>query len=238
MPAPQQAPIQDQTLQQLSQAATHNANAGIPHMPANTVQFDPSKLVDIQLPEKIAWWPIAPGWWILFVLFIAIILVSWYFIKRKPAIKAATAKQFKTQAMKELQRIRKKYEAQAHDIEVSHSIVKELSIFLRRYALSLYSREKVASLTDQQWLLLLDKTYNSQTKDDAKKYPLFSEKFAQLLIEVPYQANTQFIDQLLLNELFDSSEILINKTARLFAQKHSLQKESHRDISYQGKNNV
>ncbi len=25
---------------------------------------------DLHLPEMIAWWPVAPGWWVLFVLFL------------------------------------------------------------------------------------------------------------------------------------------------------------------------
>ncbi|MCU7938128.1 MAG: DUF4381 domain-containing protein [gamma proteobacterium symbiont of Bathyaustriella thionipta] len=231
MPAPQLP--QHQTFQ----APTHSTAP----MPSDAVQFDPNKLADIQLPEAITLWPLAPGWWWLLGLFILISLVIIYFIKRKPPIKTATVKQFKSQAMKEFHAIKKHYEAQLNDKEATHETVKNLSIFLRRYALSLYTREQVASLTDQQWLKLLDKTYNSQFKKNAdsnENNPLFSEKYAHLLTHAPYQPASQIIDHVLLSELFDSSEKLINKTAKLFTHKLSLQKQARQASASREKSDV
>ncbi|MCN4143816.1 MAG: DUF4381 domain-containing protein [Thiohalomonas sp.] len=197
-----------------------------PQMPTQAL-FDPSKLADIQLPEAITFWPPAPAWWLLLALSIIILLVIIYFIKRKPPVKTATVKQLKSQSMKELHTIKKRYKAQLIDNEpdnysqkkaITHATVKELSIFLRRYALSLYHREKVASLTDQQWLALLDNTYYGKPHSN-QSTPLFSEKYADLLTKTPYQSVEKIIDHVLLDELFASSESLIKKSAQLFAQK-------------------
>ena len=203
-----------------------------PQMPSAATQFDPNKLADIQLPEAITFWPPAPGWWLLLGLIIIILLVIIYFIKRKPPIKTATVKQLKSQSMKELHAIRKNYEAQLNNKEITHASVKKLSIFLRRYVLSLYTREEVASLTEQQWLLLLDSTYYSQAHSN-QTTPLFSEKYAALLTKAPYQPNKYVIDHVLLDELFDSSEELISRSAGLFTQKNA-----HQENSFREKNDV
>ncbi|MCU7801124.1 MAG: DUF4381 domain-containing protein [gamma proteobacterium symbiont of Lucinoma myriamae] len=226
MPAPQTTP--HQAFQDPTQAMMHNA----PQMPASS-PLDPSKLADIQLPEAITFWPPAPGWWLLLALSIIILFVIIYFIKRKPPIKTATVKQLKSQSMKELHDIKERYKAQLIDKEASnysqkkaitHASVKELSIFLRRYALSLYHREKVASLTDQQWLALLDNTYYGKPHSN-QNTPLFSEKYADLLTQTPYQSVENVIDHVLLDELFASSESLIKKSAQLFALKNTRQEK-------------
>jgi len=222
MLAPQTTP--HQAFQDPTQAMMHNA----PQIPAAS-QFDPGKLADIQLPEAITFWPPAPGWWLLLGLSIIVLLVIIYFIKRKPPVKTATVKQLKSQSMKELHDIKKRYKAQLIDKEasnkaVTHASVKELSIFLRRYALSLYHREKVASLTDQQWLALLDNTYYGKPHSN-QNTPLFSDKYADLLTKIPYQSVENVIDHVLLDELFASSESLIKKSAQLFALKNTHQEK-------------
>jgi len=134
---------------------------------SNGVAFDPTKLADIQLPNTIGAWPPALGWWLLLLLVIVLVAVIIYFIKRKPPIKKANIKHLKSQAMIELQSIKYQYQNVDDNKETNkkrHDTVKHLSVFLRRYALSLYSRDKVASLTDQQWLHLLDDTYNHTAK--------------------------------------------------------------------------
>ena len=232
MPAPQLTqPIQQAAAQQAFQTPTQNAAQGAPQVPSDMIQFDPARLADIHLPEAITFWPPAPGWWLLLGLFIIILLVIIYFVKRTPPIKKPTVKQLKSQAMKEFDAIKKNYEAQKNNKENTHKTIKDLSIFLRRYILSIYSREKVASLTEQQWLLLLDKTYHSHSREkkNYKSNLLFSEKYAALLTQAPYQPADQFIDYVLLEELFDSSEALINKSARLFSHKISFNKNTSQE---------
>lgn len=202
--------------------ATAMPNMPAAHSETNQIQFDPSQLADIQLPETIHLWPPAPGWWLLLALFFILLSIIIYFIKRKPVAKKAKAKHLKSQAMIELQSIQEHYETHQDEQQKVHESVKHLSVFLRRYILSLYSREQVASLTDQQWLLLLDKTYQTSLKKTVtgEAVTLFSEKYSDLLTQVPYQANTMAIDETLLQDLFASSKLLINNSAQLF-NKHS-----------------
>lgn len=148
-----------------------------------------------------------------------------YLIKRKPAIPAPTGKELKSQAMQELQAIRKNYESQLAAekttqtiAQTAHKTVQQLSIFLRRYALSINQRDNVASLTDEQWLTLLDKINGDDSKADSENKP-FSQQFSELLTQVPYQSDQVAIDTQLLTELFSASEVLVRNSFKRFTVK-------------------
>lgn len=123
-------------------------------------------LKDIHLPEAVGWWPPALGWWLL-VLFAPLLigLVYWLYkrITRRTALR--TARQLLS---------RLKRDAGEHAGET----VAELSVLLRRTAISCYPREQVASLTGQEWLRFLDRPFSG---------PRFATPLGRLLLEVPYR---------------------------------------------------
>jgi flagellar biogenesis protein FliO len=130
-------------------------------------------LKDIHLPEAIGWWPPAIGWWLLAVLIVLLIVFLYWLYKRltrKTAIKTAK---------KNLSIIK---ENPALD---NNQKLRDLSMLVRRAAISVSPRAEVASLTGQQWLAFLDKS--------VKGAP-FSEGCGQLLTEAPYR-NTQPTEQ-------------------------------------------
>ena len=168
-------------------------------MPA--AQFDPSQLADIHLPQSIGVWPIAPGWWVLLGLFFLLCLLIYIFSKEtKIQKKRITPKQLKRLAVKELSAIEHHYQT----ADNPHDSIKQLSIFLRRFALSHYHREQVASLADAQWLILLD-----NMSDPSHQTQLFSSKFSQLLTQAPYQSANTILDTKLINELFSTTTKLV-----------------------------
>jgi hypothetical protein len=174
---------------------------------AGATQFDPAKLADIHLPGTISLWPIAPGWWILLTLILLIVVVIIFLKKSSSGKKAVTDKEIKSQAMIELMALNEEYKKHA----MPHKTVKQLSVFLRRYALSLYQRENVASLTDAQWLTFLDTMLESDLKQEqTSSQQLFSQKFSDLLTKAPYQAPDKSIDKKLLAQLFQTAKKLIN----------------------------
>ena len=122
-------------------------------------------LKDIHLPEAIGWWPPAIGWWLL-VIFIPLLLVFlyWFYkrLTRKTAIKTAK---------KQLAFI-KQYSVD------NDKKLRELSMLIRRVAISLTPRTEVASLTGRQWLVFLDKSLTGTP---------FSEGCGQLLATAPYR---------------------------------------------------
>jgi Domain of unknown function (DUF4381) len=123
-------------------------------------------LRDIHLPEPIGWWPPALGWWLLAILIpLVLALIFWLykFLTRKTAIKAAK---------KLLLNIK-----QGHQRDNSQKL-KELSILIRRVAISTTARSGCAGLTGRQWLEFLDRS--------VKGAP-FTQGIGQLLANAPYQ---------------------------------------------------
>ena len=163
-------------------------------------QFDPTQLADIHLPEIIGIWPIAPGWWILLGLFVFLCILIFLLSKENKNTKNhISPKQLKHLALKELSAIEENY--QANNL---HESIKQLSIFLRRFALSHYHREQVASLADKQWLGLLDEMF-----DATHKKQIFTHEFSALLTKVPYQSADTRLDKELINQLFTATKKLV-----------------------------
>ncbi len=137
--------------------------------------MNPSELPlrDIHLPPEIGWWPLAWGWWLVLSvgLFALIALLVWWL--KRPTSHRQRYRSAQASALQELDRIEQQYQ---HD---PMGLVRELSVLLRRIAISLYGRRSVAGLTGLSWLQFLDKHTGS---------PVFSQRFQQALTELPYRA--------------------------------------------------
>jgi len=132
-------------------------------------------LRDIHMPEPMTWWPLAPGWWILLGLFCLLILAI--FLLRRWLIKQR--KMPKRVALRELEKLQRDYQ-QHHN---SQTLIQGVSILLRRFFITEYSRTQVASLTGEAWLQFLDQQLGK---------PQFTQGEGRCLIEAPYRANVKF----------------------------------------------
>jgi hypothetical protein len=148
-------------------------------------------LKDIHEPEAIDWWPPAIGWWILAVTIPLLIVFSIWLYKRltrKTALKTANKLliQIKQDATRDnLQKLC------------------DLSMLVRRVAISVSPREKAAGLTGRQWLAFLDRS--------VKGLP-FSEGVGQLLADAPYR-NTLPTEQEI-SQLIDLCEDWLKSQAK------------------------
>lgn len=126
-------------------------------------------LKDIHLPVAIGWWPPAMGWWLLVILIPLLILLLIKLIRhitRSTAIKSA--KRILSQI---------KQDSTKNELEK----LKEISILLRRVAVSVAPRANIAGLTGQPWLDFLDQGMKDKP---------FTQGIGQCLINTPYQNNT------------------------------------------------
>jgi len=97
------------------------------------------RLHDIVAPPPVPWWPPAPGWYVLGgVLFflLALGLVAW--------LQQYRANAYRREALRELDALEEKQQWQ------------ELSVLLKRVALSAFPRTEVASLTGESWMAWLN----------------------------------------------------------------------------------
>ncbi len=141
----------------------------------NQLQFRDIHLPDQDafLPGVALWWPPAIGWWLLLGLIIGMGLVIWFWRRS-----TAARRNLYRQALQELQRIETRFGQPDNERQV----LENLSMLLRRIALSRYPREQVASLTGKRWLQFLD----SVTAGDE-----FSNGPGRVLAEGPYNPALQ-----------------------------------------------
>lgn len=105
-------------------------------------------LHDLALPPEVSWWPLAPGWYFVILLVVALILV---FLHR--TWKNWRANAYRRAALREL--------ASAQDT----STIAEL---LRRTALAMAPRAVVAELTGETWLDWLAQQYHEPLPDTVR----------------------------------------------------------------------
>lgn len=102
------------------------------------------QLRDIHLPESVSWWPLAPGWWIIIGLLLALAVL---FIVR--AILQKRHRRFARYALLELGAIQE---------DEPQDWLMKTHLIMRRASLCYFPKSKVASLDHQQWRQLLEST--------------------------------------------------------------------------------
>ena len=134
--------------------------------------MDPEQIPirDLHLPEAIAWWPLAPGWWVVIALIVlGVGLLFRYFLR----IRARGAA--RRHALRRLNELTADFE-QHHDAVAFSSHLSEL---LRRTMLAYAPRQDVAGLTGDEWLAWLDRDLDQ---------PRFQGEAGRKLLELPYRA--------------------------------------------------
>lgn len=169
--------------------------------PQTAAAQDPlAQLQDIHLPPEIGLWPPAWGWWVLALLIIVSISAILFFIKRKKSRNA-----YRALAIAELNSIHKKYAD-----EQNSEYLQNLSIVLRRTALSGFGSQFKANLKGQDWLQWLD-------EQCPKTNQQFSKGVGSALLIGPYQKSPEFNR----NELHKLSLLWVNEHRNQWQQSKS-----------------
>ena len=139
-------------------------------------------LRDIHLPDGVAFWPLAYGWWILIAVIIMTAIIAFIVYKRNQKARISAI----TLARVEFARITSEYQKSNETL----MLVKEISILLRRLSISLFPRTEVASLTGEEWLVYLDRYVDGAP---------FTEGQGRMLVDAPYRQNvdTEELDTLI-----------------------------------------
>ena len=155
-----------------------------------------SQLHDIHLPARISWWPPAPGWWLLAatVLLAAVVLYAVHRLRNR--------NHWRRFALMELMRLRERNVPQH---AAPRAVVSELSILLRRVAISRFPRAEVAALNGDAWLAFLDRSLGESAA--------FQSDVGRLLSTVPYRPEMT-IDSSTLSALFALAERWLKKLPR------------------------
>lgn len=130
---------------------------------------DLSQLRDIHLPPPVSWWPPAPGWWLLLAIMLLAVFAFWFVHRRR------RRNAWRRTALDAFRQLRRQYQS---DQPAAHRIVAELSVLMRRVAISRFPREEAAKLSGEQWLAFLDR--NSVEGAGFQSWP------GRLLVVAPY----------------------------------------------------
>ena len=148
-------------------------------------QADPlSALRDIHLPPDPAAWPPAPGWWVLAIL--ALALLVWISVRARRRYRESLPRRAALATVEGLRSRHAKGSSEA-------TIVAELSTVLRRAALYRFPRGEVAGLAGDAWLEFLDET-GGESGGDAG----FVNGPGNVLVSLPYGAPSRCDDPALL----------------------------------------
>lgn len=147
-----------------------------------------AQLRDIHLPDAIGWWPLAPGWYVLTIVSMVVLITVVFLLHRYYA-----KGRVRRQALCLLSTFRQQYQRDANS-QLSASRISEL---LKRVALVYFPRARVASLQGESWLAFLNET---STGLDFKTVRME-------LLEIPYQSTTDYD----LNRLFTMAGSWINQ---------------------------
>lgn len=124
----------------------------------------------LHLPPPVSAWPPAPGWWILVALvFVLLLSAAWLWRRRRRLA-------YRRMALHQLKHLR----SAANEGRASATILAELSILLRRAAISRYGRQQVAALHGEDWLAFLDRTGRTEA---------FTQQ-GRALLDAPYRRQT------------------------------------------------
>ena len=99
------------------------------------------ELRDIHLPDAVAWWPPAPGWWILAILAAALAVLAWIGYSRR------ARRPLRRLSLDELAKIRAAIEAGGD----AHAALAEIAGLLRRILISYRGRDGFADSTGAAW---------------------------------------------------------------------------------------
>ncbi len=103
---------------------------------------------NLHLPQLIGWWPMAPGWWILFGLALCGLgYLTWR------AVQKFRGNAARRRALSQLRYLRAEYAWSGDAV----SLGIRLSELLRRAMLAYAPRDEVAGLTGTSWLEWLDR---------------------------------------------------------------------------------
>lgn len=147
------------------------------------------ELRDIHLPPSPALWPPAIGWWVLALL----ALIALGFLVQQ-LLRLYRRQRRRRAAFAALQHARRALQGDVRDLAA------ELSVLLRRVALTRFPRHQVAALSGEAWLQFLDETGGAGR---------FAEGPGRALTHAPYQPSAQLNGR----ELYDLVRDWIHKNA-------------------------
>lgn len=134
---------------------------------------DPASLQnlnDIVLPASVGWWPMANGWY--FLIGLLLIALTWFIFR---SLQRWKNNRYRRAALYELQLLENGLKSPGK----RDACLRQIPVLLKRTALSIYPRNRVASLSGESWYEFLNSTVHKS---------VFTETTFSTLNAVSYSA--------------------------------------------------
>lgn len=137
-------------------------------------------LKDIYLPDRVSAWPVTYGWWLLLGLIILVVVIIFIMLKIRKNIQAKKERQVQNFAN----------EMMVIQQQKPEEFVSELSLYLKRVAVSKFADANVHQLFDYKWPEFLNNQIDSDEfitgigqliNSRYRKVPLSTEESLELL---------------------------------------------------------
>ena len=166
-----------------------------------------AQLADIHLPEPVSFWPPAPGWWVLAILLLVLILWT-----TRKSFTVSRRRKIKARALAELQKCYENYANHAADISNSNTgsntgsnrdnerdrqtlrYVNEANSVLKRVALVHFPDSAIAGLGGPEWVSFIRNTGESGLLTAEITDALSHGRF-QTTLEIDVDAMNNFAEQ-------------------------------------------
>ena len=147
-----------------------------------------AQLADIHLPEAVAFWPPAPGWWVLAFILLVLLVIGVRKINQQRRFK-----KIREFALNELENCYFAFaEADQSDLnELKLRYANQFNSVLRRVALYHYPNSNVASLSGQAWLDFITQSGDSSLMNEEIAISLKESRF-QLSCDVDVEKMHEF----------------------------------------------
>ncbi|NOR13950.1 MAG: DUF4381 family protein [Candidatus Aminicenantes bacterium] len=146
-------------------------------------------LIEIALPQAISYKPETIGWLILFSLIIT--LLVWIVYRRYRHIKANRYRRWALEKLQDIERILRQ------NLGLEKALA-EIPVLVKQTALHCFPREKIASLSGENWLRFLDASYGGTD---------FTDGPGQILEQTAYQPSKR-LEQYKEEEIHDLIHIV------------------------------
>ncbi len=134
-----------------------------------------SQLHGIHFPKPIAWWPLAPGWYVMTALLVIVILAVTYLLYRQyqQCLRRRVV-------LKTIDHLAWQYQ---HQQITAVQALAQLSVLVKRIAISFDQQNMPQALSGKAWLHYLDQGLGQ---------PEFSRGVGRCLLDGPYQKQVDF----------------------------------------------
>jgi hypothetical protein len=110
-----------------------------------------SELADIRMPGEVSWWPLAPGWWVLGAVLLALAIYGVWRMQQRLTLQRRLGG-----AISELSKARQTLRTSGEDDMSQRLIyVNQVNAVLRRVAMLQLSNNAAAGLSGQAWVNFL-----------------------------------------------------------------------------------